>query len=317
MQLILGARVAAILDPDTIREALRRAFQADAHAPVRHVHALAADAAARAGTLLLMPAWSDRALGVKLVTVMPDNGARGLPAVHAQYLLFERTTGAPLAVIDGEMLTVKRTAAASALASSFLSRPESARLLMVGAGALAPHVIEAHCAVRPIREVRIWNRSRGQAEALAKRLTRPGCAVAVAGDLDQAVAEADIVSCATLSQEPLVRGALLRPGTHVDLIGGFRPDMREADDEAVRRAVIYVDTRGGALSEAGDLTQPIAAGVIGRDAVRGDLAELCRDEAAGRGSADEITLFKSVGTALEDLAAALEVYDHMAGDDDS
>ncbi len=318
MRLIGAAEVAAILDPDTARGALLRAFQAGATVPLRHAHGLEAGAGAPMGALgaalLLMPAWSDRALGVKLVTVMPDNGARGLPAVHAQYLLFDRTTGAPLAVIDGEMLTVRRTAAASALASEYLSRPDSARLLMVGAGALAPHLIEAHCAVRPIRAVAIWNRTHATAEALAARLTRPGRPVAAVADLDRAVAEADIVSCATLSKAPLVRGALLRPGTHVDLVGGFRPDMREADDETVRRAAIHVDTRDGALAEAGDLTQPIAAGVIGPEAVRGDLADLCRGAIAGRRSAGEITLFKSVGTALEDLAAAVEVYDRMAGD---
>lgn len=314
MQLVPAADVAAILDPETTREALRRAFRDGADAPVRHAHALGTAGDAPDGTLLLMPAWSARATGVKLVTVMPGNGARGLPAVHAQYMLFDRATGAPLAVIDGEALTARRTAAASALASSFLSRPDSARLLMVGAGALAPHVIEAHCAVRPIREVAIWNRTPARAAALAGRLARPGLAVAHAADLDAAVAAADIVSCATLSTAPLVRGALLRPGTHLDLIGGFRPDMREADDEAVARAALWVDTRAGALAEAGDLLQPIAAGAIRPDSVLGELADLCRGAAAGRRSPDEITLFKSVGTALEDLAAALVVFERMAGD---
>jgi alanine dehydrogenase len=314
MQLIPAADVAAILDPDTAREALRRAFREGVQAPVRHAHALAAEAGIPAGSLLLMPAWSGDALGVKLVTVMPGNGARGLPAVHAQYMLFDRATGAPLAVIDGEELTVRRTAAASALASGFLSRSDSARLLMVGAGALAPHVIEAHCAARPIREVVIWNRTPERATTLAARLTRPGRSVTATADLDTAVATADIVSCATLSTVPLVRGHLLRPGTHLDLIGGFRPDMREADDAAVDRAAIYVDTRAGALAEAGDLVQPIAAGRLSPDAVRGDLAELCRGTVAGRRSAEEITLFKSVGTALEDLAAALIVFDRMTTD---
>jgi alanine dehydrogenase len=313
MHVIPAADVAAILDPETTREALRRAFREGAEVPVRHAHHLADADGAPQGTLLLMPAWSARALGVKLVTVLPDNAARGLPAVSAQYMLFDRNTGTPRAVIDGEALTLRRTAAASALASGYLSRPDSSRLLMVGAGALAPHVIEAHCAVRPIRTVTIWNRTAARAEALARRLERPGLTVTAVADLDAAVSEADIVSCATLSTSPLVRGDCVRPGTHVDLIGGFRPDMREADDALIARAAIYVDTRAGALAEAGDLVQPIAAGVIDREAVRGELAELCRETVPGRQSPADITLFKSVGTALEDLAAALVVFERMAG----
>ena len=203
MQLVSAAEVAAILDPETTREALRRAFVEGAEAPVRHAHTLD-DPGEAHGTLLLMPAWSARAMGVKLVAVMPGNGARGLPAVHAQYMLFDRATGRPLAVIDGEALTVRRTAAASALASSYLSRPDSTRLLMVGAGSLAPHVIDAHCAVRPIRDVAIWNRTPAKAAALAGRLARPGLSVAQVDDLDAAVAAADIVSCATLSTTPQI-----------------------------------------------------------------------------------------------------------------
>lgn len=310
MKIISAQQVAAILSPDIARNAMLAAFKADAHAPARHVHPLAGGPAAADGTLLLMPAWSDdRAIGVKLVTVMPQNAERGLPAVHAQYLLFDRGTGAPLALIDGEMLTLRRTAAASALASSYLSRPDSARLLMVGAGALAPHVIAAHCAVRPIRDVRIWNRNPEKAGALAASLSRPECPVSAIDDLQAAVGAADIVSCATLSRDPLVLGDWLRPGVHVDLIGGFRPDMREVDDDAIRIAAIYVDTRDGALAEAGDLVQPIAAGVIDVRVVRGDLFDLCRGRAEGRRDQEEITLFKSVGAALEDLAAALVVYD--------
>ncbi|MEZ5670260.1 MAG: ornithine cyclodeaminase family protein [Alphaproteobacteria bacterium] len=308
MHLIDARAVADILTEDVARAALADAFRAGAtEAPPRHVHDL------DGGTLLLMPAWDVRAVGVKLVTVVPGNAARGLPAVHAQYLLSDRATGRPLALIDGEMLTLRRTAAASALASSFLSRPDSRHLVMVGAGALAPHVVAAHCAVRPIARVTIWNRTAERARALAARLDRPGLHVAVADDLEAAVQAADIVSCATLSTTPLVRGAWLRPGTHLDLIGGFRPDMREVDDDAVVRSTLFVDTRPGALAEAGDLVQPIAAGLIAATAVRADLAALCRGTAAGRTGPAEITLFKSVGAALEDLAAALVVHDRVGG----
>jgi ornithine cyclodeaminase len=162
--------------------------------------------------------------------------------------------------------------------------------------------------VRPIREVAIWNRSPERARALAASLASTGLAISVAGDLEAAVARADIVSTATLSAEPLVRGAWLAPGTHVDCVGAYRPNMRETDDEVVRRASIYVDTRTGALSEAGDILQPLAAGVIARDAIRGDLFDLARGTVPGRRRADEITLFKSVGAAIEDLAAAVAVF---------
>lgn len=309
MRLIDAEQVAAVLTPDATRLALADAFCGAIAAPQRHAHSLPTSDVAPPGTLLLMPAWSDdRAIGVKLVTVMPGNADRGLPAVHAQYQLFDRATGVALAVIDGEMLTLRRTAAASALASSYLSRVDSSRLVMVGAGSLAPHVIAAHCAVRPIRQVMIWNRNADKAEALAARLDLSGCTVEATTDLETAVGAADIVSCATLATAPLIHGAWLRPGTHVDLIGGFRPDMREVDDEAVRRAAVFVDSRTGALAEAGDLTQPIADGVITAEAVRGELAELCSGTVSGRTGDDEITLFKSVGVALEDLAAAWLVY---------
>jgi ornithine cyclodeaminase len=175
---------------------------------------------------------------------------------------------------------------------------------MVGAGALAPYLIEAHASVRPIAEVHVWNRDPARAEALVSRLVHRPFAVRVADDLEAAVRAADIVSCATLSPTPVVRGAWLRPGAHLDLVGAFTPAMRESDDEAVKRARLYVDTREGGLKEAGDIVQPLQAGVITRADIVGDLFDLCRGQAPGRRSADEITLFKSVGTALEDLTAA-------------
>ncbi|MBN8998703.1 MAG: ornithine cyclodeaminase family protein, partial [Rhizobiales bacterium] len=247
-------------------------------------------------------------VGVKIVTVFPGNAARGAATVQGAYLLLSGETGAPLALIDGPRLTLWRTAAASALAADYLARPDARHLVMAGAGALAAHLVAAHAAQRPIERVSIWARRRDRAEALAARLDRPGLAVAAVHDLDAAVAEADIVSAATLAAAPLIHGDRLRSGTHVDLVGGFTPAMREADDAAVRRARVYVDTLAGALAEAGDIVQPIAAGVLDRDAIAGDLFALARGEAVGRRSADEITLFKSVGTALEDLAAAIAVW---------
>jgi ornithine cyclodeaminase len=180
---------------------------------------------------------------------------------------------------------------------------------MVGAGALAPFLVRAHASVRPIREVAVWNRSRPRAEALIADLAKAGIAAIVADDLAAAVAAADIVSTATLSSEPLIRGAWLTPGTHLDCVGAFRPTMRETDDDVARRARIFVDTRTGAFAEAGDILQPLQAGVIRREAILAELAELCRRTVPGRTSAEEITLFKSVGASIEDLAAAVAVYE--------
>jgi ornithine cyclodeaminase len=287
-------------------QALRNAFQSDIVTPVRHHHTIARPGAPDA-TLLLMPAWTGGAeghVGVKIASVYPDNAARGLPSVMASYVLMDGDSGAPLALLDGGALTLWRTAAASALAASFLARADAGRLVMVGAGALAPHLIEAHASVRPIREVAIWNRHRERAEKLAATLGDRPYAVEAVEDLEAAVRVADIVSSATLSSEPLVKGDWLKPGAHLDLVGAFTPAMRESDDAAVSRARIYADTRAGALAEAGDIVQPLKSGVIAETDICGDLFDLCRGAVDGRRSAEEITLFKSVGTALEDLAAA-------------
>lgn len=304
------ASLARRLDRAALIERLQAAFAAaDVTAPVRHAHAIEDGS----GDLLLMPAWrAGAALGVKLVTVFPGNARRSLPAVHAAYVLFDGTTGAVRAVLEGSELTLRRTGAASALAARHLARADATRLLMVGTGALAPHLIENHLLVRPIRSVRIWGRRPQRAMELAAQLGAriaggPGgrdVAIEACTDLADAVAWADIVSCATLSAQPLIQGTWLRPGQHLDLVGAFRPDMREADDEALRRARIYVDTRAGAGAESGELIQARAAGAIGADAICGELRELASGRVAGRRSAAEITVFKSVGAALEDLAAA-------------
>ena len=236
----------------------------------------------------------------KLVTVMP--GAH--PAVHASVLAVDRVSGAPLAVIDGEALTLRRTAAASALAARSLARPDARRLLLVGCGRLAGWMARAHAALRPDVQVAVWGRRAESSRWLADLLRQEGLAAEAVHDLPQAVAQADIVCCATTSTEPLVQGDWLRPGTHLDLVGGFRPHMREVDDAAVAAARVVVDTYAGALAEAGDLTQPLARGVIARTHIVAELAELLRGERAGRLGPGDITLFKSVGTALEDLAAA-------------
>ncbi|HSQ72204.1 MAG TPA: ornithine cyclodeaminase family protein, partial [Rubrivivax sp.] len=225
--------------------------------------------------------------------------------VQASVQALDRRSGAPLAVLHGDALTLRRTAATSALAAHHLARPDATTLLLVGPGRLAGWMARAHAALRPVlREVWVWGRRAAAAEALAAELAAEGLPARAAPELQAAVARAHIVCCATTSTEPLVCGEWLAPGTHLDLVGGFRPDMREVDDAAVARARIVADTYAGALAEAGDLVQPLARGVIRRDQVVAELAELLRGRVAGRRDTAEITLFKSVGTALEDLAAA-------------
>jgi ornithine cyclodeaminase/alanine dehydrogenase-like protein (mu-crystallin family) len=301
------ARTRAALPFPRLIEALREAFIAGAETPLRHRHAVAGGE----GTLLVMPSWQGRAaMGIKLVTVFPGNGALGLNSVFSTYLLCDGATGQHLAVIDGNEITGRRTAAASALAGAYLARPDAASLLIAGAGHIAGLMAQAWSAIRPIRRVTIWNPRPARAEALAATLRAEGFAATATTNLEAATREADIVSCATLATTPIIRGAWLRPGTHLDLIGGYRPDMREADDTAIRRARIYIDT-DAALAEAGDLTQPIAAGVITQSDITADLAALCRGTASGRTAPGEITLFKSVGSAIEDLAAAGLVWDQV------
>ncbi len=311
-----------ILDPNQTRQALpwdaliaalAVMFKTGCVMPVRHHHSVGVPGEADA-TLLLMPAWQPGAyVGVKLVSVFPDNHLRSLPAIHGSYLLSSGRTGELLAVIDGGELTARRTAAASALAASHLARKDASSLLVVGTGRLSVNLIEAHSRVRPITEVMIWGRDRAKAEQAVTEARALGYAANVAEDLEAAARQADIISCATLSRAPLIRGAWLKPGSHLDLIGAFNKDMRESDDEAVRRARLFVDTRAGAFAEAGDLLQPMAAGVIDADHIVAELSELVGGT-EGRRSAQDITLFKSVGAALEDLAGAILAYETATQD---
>ncbi|MGY4802180.1 bifunctional Delta(1)-pyrroline-2-carboxylate/Delta(1)-piperideine-2-carboxylate reductase [Teichococcus aerofrigidensis] len=315
MLLTDAAETARHLPWDRLDEALRRMFETGCDAPLRHRHALPQKEAAE-GSLLLMPAWqAHRYTGVKIVHVNPGNARQqgerpALQAVHSVYLLSHGETGQPLAILDGGTLTDRRTAAASVLAAGFLARPDSRSLLLLGSGKVAQALAEAYAARFPLREIRIWSRRPESAARLARHLAGEGLPARVAERPDPA--GADIVSAATLSAAPLLRGAEIAPGTHVDLVGAFRPDMRESDAALVARASLFVDTRPGALAEAGDVVQAIAEGAIGPEHIAADLFELCRGEHPGRRAAGEITLFKSVGWAGEDLAAAILAYEGAA-----
>lgn len=292
------AAVAAALPWAPLMQALRRIFAEGCEAPLRHRHPLHGDA-----MLLLMPAWSQGFTGVKIVHVNPGNAALGRPAVNAAYLLSDAATGAPVALLDGGELTDRRTAATSALAATFLARPDSRRLLIHGAGRVAAALAECYAAVFDLTEIAIASRSGHSAEALAARLAAHGLPARATRDPDPA--RADIIACATLATAPLVRGADLRPGTHLDLVGAYRAGMREADGAALARATLVVDTRAGAMAEAGDILAAIAEGAIGPAHAVADLADLCRLAHPGRTREAEITAFKSVGWAGEDLAAAV------------
>ncbi|MBO6891401.1 MAG: ornithine cyclodeaminase family protein [Roseibium sp.] len=293
--------------PDLI-DALDEMFRTGCTMPKRHHHDMEVPGEPDA-TMLLMPAWlPGQFVGVKVVNVMPGNSDRNLPAVAAQYLLSDGKTGEMLALVDGGELTARRTAAASALAARYLAREDARHLLVLGSGRVAENLVSAHRAVRPIDQVTVWGRSRQSAEKLASKLPQDTLNVELAEDLDSALAVADIISAATLSSTPLVKGDLLKPGAHVDLVGAFKPTMRESDDLLARRAEIFVDTREGCLSEGGDIVQPLQSGVISPDDVRADLFDLARDLHSGRSSEEAVTMFKSVGAALEDLAGAMLAY---------
>ncbi len=284
--------------------ALRAMFIAGCEVPPRHVHRIS-----EAGTLLVMPAWRGGArLGLKTVAIYPGNAARGLPGLHSTYLLFDATTGVPLALLDGDEITSRRTAAASALVASMLARADARRLLIVGSGRVAALLADAMSTVREIDEVVVWNHRPEPARALAAALRAAGHDARASEDLPAAATRADIVSCATLATSPLIRAAWLRPGSHLDLIGSFTPQMREAEPACFAGARVFVDTPE-ALAKSGDLLDAIDAGQFDPSRLQGTLAELCQGARSGRLEAGERTVFKAVGSALEDLAAAEAVWE--------
>lgn len=302
MQLIDAATTRRHLPFDALIDALRAMFVTGCEVPLRGTHRIGGDDGG--GTILLMPAWRAGArLGIKTVTIFPGNSAHGLPGLHSIYLLFDAATGVPLAQLDGNEITSRRTAAAAALAASYLARGDARRLLILGSGRVAALLADAMRAVRPIDEVVVWNHRPASAQALAAALRDAGFNASATGDLEHAVKHADIVSCATLSTAALVRGDWLRPGTHLDLIGSFTPQMREADASCFARCRVFVDT-DEALAKSGDLLDAITAGAFSASDLQGTLAELCTGTRPRRLDPAERTLFKAVGSALEDLAAA-------------
>ena len=307
MQFLGAAETRQRLPFDALIDALRAMFERGCELPPRQVLELAG-AGEQAVTSLVMPAWQPGGCyGVKVVNIAPGNAARGLPGLHSTYVLYDATTGVPIAWVDGDEITARRTAATSALAASWLAREDARHLAILGAGRIARLLGEAHRACRPIERVTVWARSERNARLLVDELGAQGFDAHAAASVEAAVADADIVSCATLARAPIVRGAWLRRGVHLDLIGSFTPAMRESDDDCFAGATVFVDS-DDAAAKSGDLIGPIARGVLRSDAI-GTLAELARGRRRGRTDRNQRTVFKSVGSALEDLAAAILVHD--------
>ena len=294
----------ALSYPDLI-EAVRATFGAPAGTPRRMVFRLD-EASGSPDAFAVLPSWNAEVMGVKAFTYLPGNAAKGRPILHSKILLFDRHTGAPLALVDGTSVTYWRTAAVAGLAADYLARRDAARLLICGTGNLAPFMALAHASVRPIEEIGVWGRRRDRAARIVERLReeRPELSCAVVDDLERAAREADIISCATGAHDPIILGAWVRPGTHTDFFGNHERTGRECDSALVEKASVYVDSRVNVLNEAGELLIPMEEGRFKAEGIVAELAELCSGAVPGRRSDDEITLFKSVGTALSDLAAA-------------
>lgn len=304
MRILSPEETKAALPWDKLVDALEEGFRSEVTSPLRHHHHMKNDGVDD-DVILLMPAWRDEGWGgIKLVNVHPGNSRKGLPAISSTYLLFDRETGRHRLILDGSELTARRTAAASALAAKKLARKDARRQLIVGAGRVGSNIPYAYLTALPIEEFEVWDRTDANAERLVADLTSNGHAALRATDLQAAVERADVITCATLAREPVVLGDWLRPGQHVDLIGSFTPEMREVDDAAMQRARIFIDT-DHAKVESGDIKIPLETGVISEGDILATLTELCRGQVEGRASDDEITLFKGVGLAAEDLSAAV------------
>jgi len=307
MHIIPDEQIARNLGYAGLIEALRAIFLSDYTMPLRHHHFYTTPEG-HENTLILMPVWNDQYMGVKQVTVAPGNADRGMPSIFARYTLSNTVTGEPLAMMNAAEITARRTACTSALAASFLARKTAGHLLVAGSGKVAQHLVQAHSVVRNFRKISIWARNPAKMHGMVTMLAQEGIQAEPVENLEVAARSADVISCATLSATPVIRGEWVKPGAHLDMIGSHKPDTRETDNEAIRKSSIFVDSRMGALHETGELALPIAEGIISEKDVKADLAGLIRGIHPGRENEQEITLFKSAGLAVEDLAAALLVY---------
>lgn len=305
MKIIGAEQVDRALDFPMLIDALAAGFRQEFGMPPRQVFRLAPDSPSHDGFALL-PAWNASLIGVKMFTYFPDNEAAGFPSLHSKIMLFGRAHGEPLALVDGTSVTYWRTAAVSALAARLLARPDARTLLLLGTGRLAQPLVAAHLAVRQIERIGLWGRDGAKVAQLRARLQalHPAVEFVVADQLAVSAAASDIIVSATGSASPLLQGDWIRPGCHIDLLGNHSPDRRECDSALIANSAVYVDSRDNVMREAGELLIPIAEGVFCAGAIRGELQDLCRGSVPGRSGAAQITVFKSVGTALSDLVTA-------------
>lgn len=296
-------------------ELMKRAFiqlsSGQAHVPLR----TQLPVTAHEGVTIFMPAYLVHSgdLGVKIVSVFPKNLESNLPTIHAVIVVIDGRTGIPAALMDGTYLTALRTGAASGAATDLLARRDAQILGLFGAGTQGRTQLEGVCAVRPIKRVFVCDADLERAKDFIEEMKGRGAPIPqdirLAASPEEAVMEADILCTATTSRQPVFDGKKLRPGTHINAIGAYTPDMQEVDSETIRRAKVVIDSRQASLTEAGDLVIPLRQGVITERHIHGELGEIAAGLKPGRESEDEITYFKSVGVAVQDIAAARRVLD--------
>jgi len=312
MRVIEASEVHQAMNFEELIPAIEQTFAGTHGMPQRNVFSLE-EGRDHGDGFAVLPAWNSKAIGVKAFTYFPDNAPKGFDSLYSKILMFKRETGEPLALVDGSSVTYWRTAAVSALGSQYLSRKNASRLLVCGTGNLGSYMALAHATVRPITHIDIWGRNLEKAEKVAEqvRKQRPDINVVAITNLESAARQADIISCATGAGEPLILGEWVKPGTHTDFVGNHSPQRRECDTALMIKASVFVDSRLNVLSEAGELLIPIEEGVFDKDDVKAELAELARGQHHGRQTEAEITVFKTVGTALSDLAAACLVVEKL------
>jgi len=311
MKIINTEQVQNSLNFEELIPLLKESFSKSFHMPQRQVHLLAPEDKSKHDAFALLPSWNDEVIGNKMFTYFPDNSAKhDLPGLFSKIMLFRRQTGEPLALVDGTSVTYWRTAAISALASQLLSKKDSQHFMLFGTGNLAAYLLHAHISVRNLKNVIIWGRCVDKVRKIINEFSAiyPQINFYTSLDLAQEIPHVDIICCATASKTPLFPGELISSGTHIDCLGNHMANARECDSVTITKARVFVDSLANTLNEAGELLIPIEEGIFKADDIVGELADMCKQPEILRQSADEITLFKSVGTAVSDLVAAYLVY---------
>lgn len=312
MRVIEASEVHQAMNFEELIPAIEETFAGEHGMPQRRVFCLE-EGADHGDAFAVLPSWNNKAIGVKAFTYFPENAPKGFDSLYSKILMFKRETGEPLALVDGTSVTFWRTAAVSALGSKYLAREDASRLFICGTGNLGSYMALAHASVRPITHIDVWGRDIKKAEATVAKIKeeRPDLTVEAVTNIESASRQADIISCATGAAEPLILGEWIKPGTHTDFVGNHAPNRRECDTDLITKSSVFVDSRLNVLNEAGELLIPIEEGVFSEESVKAELKELANGTHQGRQNDDEITVFKTVGTALSDLAGACLVVEKL------